>query len=272
MSVERGERGGPVRPQQPERAGLKAPARRLRIRELLEGSEFVDLGSLCRELESSESTVRRDLIALEGEGVLRRVHGGALSERSRPPRADFAAHSRRMLPEKQRIAKLTAALVEDGQTLLLDGGSTAAAVAAELVDRTLRVVTNSLPIAEVLKNARRVDVTLTGGYLDRQWGVMLGPVCEQMLGELAADVVVMGMAGITERGFSNNNALVVGSERKMIEVSRRVIIVADHTKFGHAAMMPVAPLDVADVVVSDTALATAHQTRLRSHGIEVQLA
>jgi len=272
MSVEQGERGGAVRPHELERAGLKAPARRLRIRELLEASEFVDLGSLCRELDSSESTVRRDLSALEHEGILRRVHGGALSERTRPPRADFASHSRRMLLEKQRIAKLTAALVEDGQTLLLDGGSTAAAVAAELVDRTLRVVTNSLPIAEVLKDARRVDVTLTGGYLDRQWGVMLGPVCEQMLGELAADVVVMGIGGITERGFSNNNPLVVGSERKMIEVSRRVIIVADHTKFGHAAMMPVAPLDVADAVVSDTGLAQAHQARLRSHGIEVHLA
>ncbi len=251
---------------------LKATARRLRIRELLEGREFVDLGSLCRELASSESTVRRDLIALEADGVLRRVHGGALCERSRPPRADFASHSRRMLEEKRRIARLTASLVEDGQTLLLDGGSTAAAVAAELVGRALRVVTNSLPIADVLKDARRVDVTLTGGYLDRQWGVMLGPVCEQMLGELAADVVVMGIGGITEKGFSNNNPLVVGSERKMIEVSRKVVIVADHTKFGHAAMMPVAPLAVADVVVSDSGLAPAHQARLRSHGIEVRLA
>jgi len=254
------------------RTGLKATARRLRIRELLEAREFVDLGLLCRELDSSESTVRRDLIALERDGVLKRVHGGALSERSRPSRADFASHSKRMAEEKQRIARLAAALIEDGQTLVLDGGSTAAAVARELVDRMLHVVTNSLPIAEVLKDARRVDVTLTGGYLDRQWGVMLGPVCEEMLGDLAADVAIMGIGGVTEKGFSNNNPLVVGSERRMIEVSRKVVIVADHTKFGRAAMVPVAPLDVADVVVSDSGLAPAYQARLRAHQIEVYLA
>jgi DeoR/GlpR family transcriptional regulator of sugar metabolism len=251
---------------------LKAPARRLRIRELLETREFVDLGTLCRTFDSSESTVRRDLIALEADGVLKRVHGGALSARTQKPRPDFASHSRRMAEEKARIARIAAGLIEDGQTVILDGGSTAAAVARALVDRLLHVVTNSLPIAEVLKDARRVDVTLTGGYLDRQWGVMLGPVCEETLADLAADVAVMGIGGVTERGFSNNNPLVVGSERRMIEVSRRVVIVADHTKFGRAAMVPVAPLDVADVVVSDSALPAAHEARLRSHGIDVLLA
>jgi DeoR family transcriptional regulator, fructose operon transcriptional repressor len=262
----------PAAPSADEHSVLKAPARRLRIRELFESREFVDLGTLCRALDSSESTVRRDLIALEADGVLKRVHGGALSARTLAARADFASHSRRMAEEKGRIARLAASLIEDGQTVILDGGSTAAAVARELVDRMLHVVTNSLPIAEVLKDARRVDVTLTGGYLDRQWGVMLGPVCEEMLGDLAADVAIMGIGGITDRGFSNNNPLVVGSERRMIDVSRRVVIVADHTKFGRAAMVPVAPLDVADVVVSDAALAPVHEARLRSHGIDVQLA
>jgi len=154
----------------------KAPARRLKIRELLEGSEFVDLATLCRLLDSSESSVRRDLVALEADGLLKRVHGGALSRRTGKPQADFASHSRSQAQEKARIARLAASLIEDGQTVVLDGGSTVAAVARELVERTLRVVTNSLPIAEALKEARGVDVTLTGGFLDRQWGVMLGPV------------------------------------------------------------------------------------------------
>ncbi len=72
---------------------------------------------------------------------------------------------------------------------------------------------------------------------------MLGPFCEQMLGAIRADTVIMGIGGITETGFSNNNTLVVGSEQKMIEVARRVIIVADHTKFGRGGMIPVAPLN-----------------------------
>jgi len=250
---------------------MKATARQLRIRELLGSQEFVDLATLCRHVEGSEATVRRDLIALEKEGILRRVHGGALALETRD-RGDFAWLSSRMPAEKQRIAEAAALLVEDGQTLILDGGSTVAAVARQLLDRSLHVVTNSLRIAGILEQARRIDVTLTGGYLHAPLGILLGPFCEQMLASLAADVVIMGIGGVTEDGFSNNNTLVVGSKRKMIEVARKVVVVADHTKFGRAAMVPVAPLDAADVIVSDDALSPAHQNKLRSHGIEVRVA
>jgi DeoR/GlpR family transcriptional regulator of sugar metabolism len=177
-----------------------------------------------------------------------------------------------MADEKRRIAAATAGLIEDGQSVILDAGSTVAAVARELLDRSLHVVTNSLPIADILGEARRVDVTLTGGQLDPAFGVVLGPLCEQMLGSLAVDVAVMGIGGVTEKGLSNSNPLVVGSERKMLEVARRVVIVSDHTKFGRAALIPLAPLEVVDVVVSDTGLGSGHQDWLRSHGIEVRLA
>jgi DeoR/GlpR family transcriptional regulator of sugar metabolism len=251
---------------------MKAAERYLRLREIFAAQEFADLESLCREVQASESTLRRDLAALEREGVLRRVHGGALSARGREHLLDFAWQRGLMAAEKRRIAAAAAGLVEDGQTVVLDGGSTAAAVAQELVDRPLHVVTNSLPIAEVLTEARHVELTLTGGFLYPRLGVMLGPFCEQMLASIAADVAVMGTGGVTASGFSNNNTLIVGSERTMIEVSRKVIIVTDHTKFGRAAMVPLAPLDVADVVVSDAGLAPSHQDLLRSHGVEVLLA
>ncbi len=252
---------------------MRGPARQLKIRAMLKAQGFVELSTLCEVLHSSESTVRRDLIALQDEGVLKRVHGGAMDARSPGGRGDdFAGHARRMVDEKRRIAAATAALIEDGQTLILDAGSTVAAVARELLDRSLHVVTNSLPIAEILGEARRVDVTLTGGQLDSQFGVMLGPLCEQMLGSLAVDVAVMGIGGVTDKGLSNSNPLVVGSERKMVEVARQVVIVSDHTKFGRAALIPLAPLDVVDVVVSDTGLDAEHQAWLRSHDIDVRLA
>lgn len=252
---------------------MKGPARQLKIREMLEAQGFVDLATLCQELDTSESTVRRDLIVLQDEGVLKRVHGGAMAVRSQGARGDdFAGHARRMVDEKRRIAAATAELIEDGQTLILDAGSTVAVVARELLDRSLHVVTNSFPIAEILGEARRVEVTLTGGQLDSQFGVMLGPLCEQMLGSLAVDVAVMGIGGVTEKGLSNSNPLVVGSERKMLEVARKVIIVSDHTKFGRGALIPLAPLDVVDIVVSDTGLDPEHQAWLRSHDIDVRLA
>jgi len=252
---------------------MRAPPRQLRIRQLLEADGFVDLPTLCRELDSSESTVRRDLTALQHAGILERVHGGAKALRSALARGDdFAGHARRMREEKRRIAAATAGLIEDGQTLILDAGSTVAVVARELLERSLHVVTNSLPIADVLAEARGIDVTLTGGQLDPAFGVVLGPLCEQMLGSLAVDVAVMGIGGVTENGLSNSNPLVVGSERKMIEVARKVVIVADHTKFGRGSLVPLAPLDVVDVVVSDSGLDPAHRDQLRSHGIEVLLA
>jgi DeoR family fructose operon transcriptional repressor len=245
--------------------------RQIRIRELLDEREFVDLETLCRELAASESSIRRDLVQLEKAGAVKRVHGGALAIQPRGHLLDYNWQRDRRSDEKGRIGARAAASIEDDLTVILDGGSTVASVAGHLADRSLRVITNSLPIVRILRDARNVEVTLTGGYLFPRLEIVLGPLCEHVLATVAADVLVMGIGGATADGFSNNNTLVVGSERKMIEVSRKVIIVADSSKFGQAAMTPLAPLDVADIVVSDTRLAGEHREMLEAAGIEVVL-
>lgn len=241
---------------------------------MFESKDFLDLETLCRELDASESSVRRDLDVLEEQNVLKRVYGGAVPVQ--PPgnggAFDFTVESERFSDEKSRIGRLTAGLIEDGQTVILDGGSTVAAVARELAAKSLHVVTNSLPIAEALEARRNIELTLTGGYLDPRIRVMLGPLCEQMLGLIRADVVIMGIGSVSDAGFSNNNTLVVGSEQKMIEIANKLIIVADHTKFGRSAMIPVAQLEAADTVVSDGELAPEYVDLLRSKDIEVLLA
>jgi len=252
---------------------MKAAERQLRIRQMFESKDFLDLETLCRELDASESSIRRDLDQLEEQSVLKRVYGGAVPVQ--PPgngAFDFTVESGRFSDEKNRIARLTAGLIEDGQTVILDGGSTVAAVAGELASKSLHIVTNSLPIAETLEARRNIELTLTGGYLDPRIRVMLGPLCEQMLSLIRADVLIMGIGSVSEAGFSNNNTLVVGSEQKMIEIANRVIIVADRSKFGRSAMIPVAQLDAADTVVSDSGLAPEFVELLRSRGIEVLLA
>jgi DeoR family fructose operon transcriptional repressor len=240
---------------------------------MLDSRDFLDLETLCRELDASESSVRRDLDELEAQSVLKRVYGGAVPIQPRANSAfDFTVESGRYSDEKSRIARLTATLIQDGETVILDGGSTVAAVARELASKSLHIVTNSLPIAETLEVQRNIELTLTGGYLDPRIRVMLGPLCEQMLGLIRADVVIMGIGSVSEAGFSNNNTLVVGSEQKMIEIANRLIIVADHTKFGRSAMIPVAQLSAAHTVVSDSELASEYVEMLRSRGIEVLLA
>jgi DeoR family fructose operon transcriptional repressor len=252
---------------------MKAAERQLRIRQMFESKDFLDLETLCRELEASESSVRRDLDVLEEQNVLKRVYGGAVPVQPLGNGAfDFTVESERCSDEKSRIGRLTAGLIEDGQTVILDGGSTVAAVARELAAKSLHVVTNSLPIAEALEARRNIELTLTGGYLDPRIRVMLGPLCEQMLGLIRADVVIMGIGSVSDAGFSNNNTLVVGSERKMIEIANKVIIVADHTKFGRSAMIPVAQLEAADTVVSDSELAPEYIELLRGNVVEVLLA
>ncbi len=248
---------------------MKAAERQLRIRQMFETRDFVDLETLCRELDASESSVRRDLAILENGNALKRVYGGAIPVQSA---GEYALESVRASGEKSQIAQLAASLIEDGQTVILDGGTTVAALARELATKSIQVITNSLPIAEVLESYRNIELTLTGGYLDPRIRVMLGPFCEQMLGAIRADVVIMGIGSITEAGFSNNNTLVVGSEKKMIEVADRMIVLADHTKFGRGAMFPVAPLEAADIVVTDKELAPAYVELLHRHAINVQLA
>ena len=252
---------------------MKAAARYMKIRQMLEAQEFIDFQSLCHSLGTSESSVRRDLIVLERDGLLKRVYGGAMAAQpSGSHLLDFAWQSTRMGDEKKRIAQVAAGLIEDGQTVILDGGSTVAALARELVGRSLHVMTNSLPIADIFGDARQIELTLTGGYLYPRLRAMVGPLCEQMLGAVTADALIMGIGGVTGQGFSNNNTLVVGPERKMIEVSRKVIILTDHTKFGRSAMIPLAPLDVADVVVTDSGVSAQDRAMLEAHGVEVLLA
>lgn len=251
---------------------MKAAERQLRIQELFSNQEFMDVETLCRVLEASESTVRRDLSELEKTGFLRRVHGGALSLQSRDELLDFQRQSVRSQEEKRRIGKVAAGLVEDEQTLILDGGSTVAEVARNLLGRRLHIVTNSIPIAEIFSDSRAVELTLTGGYLYPRLGVLLGPFCEQMLANVSADVLIMGSGGITESGLSNNNTLIVGSECRMITSSRKVIIVADHTKFGRKALVHLAGLEQANVIVTDSGVAPEFQELLKSKGIELVIA
>jgi DeoR family fructose operon transcriptional repressor len=252
---------------------MKATERQIKIRQMLTTQDFVDLETLCRELETSESSIRRDLDILEQERVLRRVYGGAVSTQTSPARAfDYLTESARSSEQKNRIARLAAGLIEDGQTVILDGGSTVAAVARELSAKQLHIVTNSLPIAESFESLRNIELTLTGGYFDPRLRVMLGPFCEQMLGAIRADALIMGIGSVTEAGFCNNNTLVVGSEQKMIERANKVIIVADSTKFGRGGMIPVAPLSAADIVVSDSDLTQNYADMLRASGVQVMLA
>lgn len=250
---------------------MRQAQRILKVQELFSKEEFVNFEELCQQFNASKSSIRRDLIQLEAKGILRRVHGGAISLQMRDEVLDFNHLAVSFHDEKARIGKKAASLVQNGQTVILGGGSSVVEVARNLNDRPIQVVTNSIPVAQVFWESKQVEVTLTGGYLYPRLGVQLGPICERMLHTVSADILIMGIMGVTKSGLSDSNSLIVESIRAMIHCARKVVIVADRSKFGRDAMIHVADLSDIDMVVTDNALELESQQMLKENGVECVL-
>lgn len=226
--------------------------RRDEILQLIEQQGFVSLQELVYKLGASESTVRRDLEYLDGIGQIRRTRGGAAyTGDSLTP---FEERSSREVTEKEKIGKAVASLIEPGETILLDGGTTTLEVARNLVGKRLQVVTNSLPIANLLAHQVNVELILIGGYLYPQTGVALGPMAEAALAELNVPRVIMSVGGITEKGLFNSNSLLVECERRMLKASKEVWVVADSSKFGRSALTFLCELSSVTRIIVDSGL------------------
>jgi DeoR family fructose operon transcriptional repressor len=251
---------------------MRQAQRQLKVQELFATEEFVNFEDLCQRFNASKSSIRRDLIELEAKGVLRRVHGGAISLQTRDEMLDFKRLSVSSRDEKVRIGKVAASLVKDGQTVILGGGSSVAEVAKNLSERLIQIVTNSIPVAEIFWDSRQAEVTLTGGYLYPRLGVQIGPICERMLNNVSADILIMGIGGVTASGISDSNSLNVESIRTMIRAARKVVIVADRSKFGRDSMIHVAPLTDIDQIVSDKDLDPEFLHMLKKNDVDCILA
>ncbi len=231
---------------------LSIESRREKVTKLLSYQGFVSLAELIDNLNVSESTVRRDLEILEGQGLIRRTHGGAVyvKDTAQHPYA-FVDRQTAAAAEKCAIARATAELLTDGQTVLIDGGTTCYEVAREMSGRRMNVVTNSLPIASLLSAEVATEVTLLGGYVYPRTGVALGSMAEQQAELVHGSLVVLSCAGLADDGAYNPNQMMVDVERKMMAAADEVVFVVDHTKFGHRAVAHLCDLSEIDVIVTD---------------------
>lgn len=251
---------------------MRQAERLLKVKEEFAKQEFLTFETLCEQFGASKSSIRRDLVELERMGILRRVHGGAISLQIRDEVMDFSRLSGSLHDEKIAIGRAASDLVENGQTVILGGGSTVVEVAHRLLSKSLQVVTNSIPVAQVFWDSKAIEVTLTGGYLYPRLGVQLGPICERMLHSVSADLLIMGIRGITAAGISDSNSLIVESLRAMIKAARQVVIVADHSKFGRDAMIHVAPLSDIDEIITDVGVAAEFRKMLEEHDVRCRIA
>ena len=228
--------------------------RRSRLLDIIRIRGFAALEELVRELGVSESTVRRDLDALEEQGSAKRTHGGVLYSGGMPRLAEFDERQPANWAAKRAIAATAAGVIEDGETVLLDGGTTTYEVARLLVGRSLQVVTNSLPVANLFASEARTDLVLLGGYVSPRTGVCLGPYANELLGRLHVTTTVLSAAGISEEGLFNAHLLLAETEQAMLKAASRVMVVADSSKFGRKSLTLVSGLDAIDIFVSDDGL------------------
>src|SRR5688572_13220686 len=256
--------------------------RHTRLKEMIARRGMCDLKSLSAELSVSPSTVRRDLEALEQQGLVKLTHGGAIWVAEKTGGANGApggarpyAFDQRMgyrLEAKRQIARAARELVQPGETILIDGGTTTFFLAEELLGRSLQLVTNSLPIANLFLNDENVELILTGGLMYPRYGVLLGPGAENMLATIHTKTLFLSVAGIHEGMLYNQNLLLVQSERRMMAQAQQVVLLADATKFGQQALAQLGKLDEVDVVVTDSALSEEHREQVRAAGCELIVA
>ena len=252
---------------------MLAEQRRSRLLELVQSRQFATLPELVEQLGVSESTVRRDLEYLEERGTTRRIHGGVLFAGETPKLPHFEVRPPAQWNLKKAIARCAANLVQEGDTILLDGGSTAFEVAKLLGGRSVHVVTNSLPVANLFaSDGNNVDLILIGGNICSRTGVARGPYADEMLTQVHVRKTILSTAAVGNEGLYNNNKLLVQTERAMMRAGDEVIVVVDSTKFGRQSLGHVCPSDDVDYMVVDDRLSSEWRDKVLAAGVKLLVA
>ncbi|MGV9688437.1 DeoR/GlpR family DNA-binding transcription regulator [Streptomyces sp. NPDC003444] len=249
---------------------MLALQRRALILDLVRRDGAVRVARLVERLGVSDMTVRRDLEALARSGFLEKVHGGAVvSSTTTGEEPGFEAKAELESTAKEAVAAAAAGLVEPGSVVAISGGTTAFAVAAALRNVPgLTVVTNSLPVADLLRGraeereAGAPTVLLTGGSPTRS-ASLVGPLADQAIRSLRVDLLIMGAHGVSERaGVTSPNLAEAQTNRALIESAGQLAVVADHSKWGVVGLSRFVVLSEIDYFVSDAALGEDARTVL----------
>jgi DeoR family fructose operon transcriptional repressor len=250
-----------------------AEERKQRILRVLEEREAVRVSDLSEVLRVSEASVRRDLRDLEDAGFLKRTHGGAVGLQAATFEPSLSQKEDQYRPEKAAIARRAVEMIQEGEVVILDAGSTTLAIARLLKSRHhITVVTNSLSVASELAGSQ-VELLVAGGSLRPPTRALVGPVAENALAGLHADRLFLGANGIDLRkGVTTPNLIEAQTKRAMVESAREVVVVADHSKVGRVTFGGVCSLDRVRALITDDASPPAFVQALENQGVKVYLA
>jgi DeoR family transcriptional regulator, aga operon transcriptional repressor len=230
--------------------------RQIQILELIIRKQRVTTADIVEAFSISKATARRDLEALDAEGKIRRVHGGAILNIQPSAESPILKRSSEQTEEKIRIGQAAASLVKDGETVFLGSGTTVLEVARALkIRKNLAVITNSLPVVNVFAGEQSITVICLGGIMRQTELSFIGHITEQALQEVRADKVIIGTRAISlENGLTHDYLHETLTDRAILRAGLEVIVVADHTKFGRQATVLLAPLDQIHTIVTDNPL------------------
>jgi DeoR family transcriptional regulator, aga operon transcriptional repressor len=247
--------------------------RRRAIVELLQRDGRVFVGDLAKKFEISQVTIRKDLEILHAHGRIHRTHGGALPVHE-GALEDPALREKEKLhrKEKLRIAAAAARLVSEGQVVILDSGTTTTEIARALRNfKNLTIVTNAVNIAAELATSS-VEVILTGGTVRKNSFSLVGPIAEETLRRLNADILFLGVDGFdVQYGLSTPNLLEAKVNRVMVEVARHTVATCDSSKFGRRSLSLIIPPSALHHVITDRGIPKPDLRALKKAGVEVTL-
>ncbi|WP_234404950.1 DeoR/GlpR family DNA-binding transcription regulator [Paenibacillus bouchesdurhonensis] len=229
---------------------------------------------LAEQFQVSESTVRRDLRDLEEAKQLRRTHGGAVAIEQDGVEPTFMEKEDRYRAQKEEIARCALSFIEEGDTIFLDSGTTTYYLAKYLKDfQELTVVTNSTMVAEELKQAKHIQLLLTGGALRHETQAMVGPLANRSIGAIRVNKLFLAINGVdSAAGLTTPNLTEAETKRCMIHASKQIILVTDHSKFGQVSFARVADLSEIHHCIVDHGITEQAISDMEAEGIKVTIA
>ena len=245
--------------------------RRAIILEKLDKDGQVNVPELSKELKVSEVTIRNDLIRLEQKNMLICARGGAIKIDRVGIDFTLSDKNKQHFEEKKRIGKAAAGLVEDGDTIILDSGTTTMEIARNLLNvNNLTVITNALNIANQLADHQKANVIIPGGFLRKNSLSLVGGAAEENFKNYFCDRLFLAVDGFnTTHGLSTPNVEEAHLNRVMIEISKQVIVVADSSKFHKRSFAFISPITDVDVVVTDAEIPAEDRKKLENAGVKV---
>jgi len=251
-----------------------AAERRFKIMKLVQKQKVVTTSELAALFDISEMTIRRDVTKLSQDGLLEKTHGGAMANEIITLGPSYIEKEIIHLKEKKSIGLAAAELIERGDIIALNAGTTTLQVAKNIKDNmNLTVVTNAINIGMKLAERGDIKLILPGGTLRERSFALVGTLTEKALAEIRVNKVFLGANGVSvEHGITTSDLLEALTDKAMIKIAKEVIVVADHSKIGKVSLTPIISFSEIDKIITDSSISKADREALENSGKEVIIA